>query len=376
MKIIRPIMRKEFIHILRDPRTLGIILFLPLFQLLMFGYALSLDINHIRTAIYDNDRTASSRRLAENFSSSGYFDVVARPNRNDFVQRLDSGKVKVAIVIPKDFEKKIDSDDKATVQVLVDGSDPNFARVGVAYSSMIISRFSTKVTTESLYRRGIVIRQGIPPIDAQVRVWYNPDLRSVNYIVPGLMALIMMTVTTINISVALVREKERGTLENLIISPVRSGQLIIGKIIPYVIIAFFEAALITGVGTLWFNVPMQGSFLLLFGCLVIYVTGTLGMGLLISAVTDSQQVASFGAFMATFLPAFLLSGFVFPISSMPWALQLISYLVPARYFLVVIRGIFLKGVGAGVLWPDIVALIIFATLMVTLASLRLRRSLA
>ncbi len=376
MKIIRPIMRKEFIHILRDPRTLGIILFLPLFQLLMFGYALSLDINHIRTAIYDNDKTASSRRLAENFSSSGYFDVVARPNRNDFTQRLDSGKVKVAIVIPKGFEKKIDSDDKATVQVLVDGSDPNFARVGVAYSSMIISRFSTKVTTESLYRRGIVIRQGIPPIDAQVRVWYNPDLRSVNYIVPGLMALIMMTVTTINISVALVREKERGTLENLIISPVRSGQLIIGKIIPYVIIAFFEAALITGVGTLWFNVPMQGSLLLLFGCLVIYVTGTLGMGLLISAVTDSQQVASFGAFMATFLPAFLLSGFVFPISSMPWVLRLISYLVPARYFLVVIRGIFLKGVGAGVLWPDIVALIIFATLMVTLASLRLRRSLA
>ncbi len=376
MKMIRPIMRKEFIHILRDPRTLGITLFLPLFQLLMFGYALSLDINHIRTGVYDRDRTAASRRLVENFASSGYFDIVARPNKTDFTQRLDSGNIKVAVVIPQGFERGLKSDGKAKVQVIVDGSDPSFARVGVGYSSMIISRFSTKAMAESLYRNGIVIREGMPPIAAQARVWYNPELRSVNYIVPGLMALIMMTVTTINISVALVREKERGTLENLIISPIKSWELILGKIIPYVIIAFFEAALITGVGTFWFNVPMNGSLLLLFAGLVIYVAGTLGMGLVISAITESQQVASFGAFMSTFLPAFLLSGFVFPIKSMPVALQLVTYLVPARYFLVVIRGIFLKGVGFSVLWPDILALVVFATLMVAIASIRLRRTLA
>ncbi|MCL6472016.1 MAG: ABC transporter permease [Firmicutes bacterium] len=376
MRMIRSIMRKEFLHILRDPRTLGITLFLPLFQLLMFGYALSLDVNHIRTAIYDNDRTASSRKLVESFSSSGYFDIVDRPNKADFTQRLDSGRVKVAIIIPRGFESKLKSDEDTKIQVLVDGSDPNFARVGVGYSSMIISRFSQNATAESLYKKGIEIRQGIPPIDAKARVWYNPELRSVNYIVPGLMALIMMTVTTINISVALVREKERGTLENLVVSPIKSWELIIGKIIPYVIIAFFEAALITGVGTLWFNVPMQGSLTLLFLSLIVYVAGTLAMGLVISAVTESQQVASFASFLTTFLPAFLLSGFVFPIKSMPLVLQLITYLVPARYFLVVIRGIFLKGTSVSTLWPNLLALVAFAVLMITIASLRLRRVLA
>lgn len=376
MKLIEAIMKKEIIHILRDPRTLGITLFLPLFQLLMFGYALSLDINHISTAVYDSDRSVASRKLIENFTSSGYFDIKARPNTADFTKRLDAGQIKVAIIIPKGFEDKVRSDGNARVQVLVDGSDPNFARVGVGYSSVIISRFSQNVTAESLYKKGIAIRQGVPPIDTKARVWYNPELRSVNYIVPGLMALIMMTVTTISISVAVVREKEKGTLENLIISPIRSSQLIIGKIIPYVVIAFFEAALITGVGMLLFKVPMHGSFLLLLGSLVIYVAGTLAIGLVISAATDSQQVASFASFMVSFLPAFLLSGFVFPIKSMPVALQLVTYLVPARYFLVVIRGIFLKGVGVDVLWPNLVSLVVFAILMITVASLRLRRSLA
>ncbi|MDI6717325.1 MAG: ABC transporter permease [Actinomycetota bacterium] len=376
MKNIKPIMKKEFIHILRDPRTLAITLFLPLFQLIMFGYALSFDINHIPAAVYDSDRTAASRTLADNFSSSGYFDIQIRSSKMDFAQKLDAGEIKVAIIIPKGFEKKLLVGDKAKVQVLVDGSDPNFARVGVGYSSMIINRFSSKVMSESLYKKGIVIKQGIPPINPNSRVWYNPELRSVNYIVPGLIALIMMTVTTINISVALVREKERGTLENIIISPVRSWELVIGKIIPYVIIAFLEAVLITAIGTLWFNVPMNGSLLLLFFSLIIYLAGTLSIGLLISAATESQQVASLSSFLVSFLPAFLLSGFVFPIKSMPIVLQLITYLVPARYFLVIIRGIFLKGVGIDVLWPSLLALIVFGAFMMLAASLRLRRSLA
>jgi len=376
LKMIRPIMRKEFIHILRDPRTLAITLFLPLFQLLMFGYALSLDINHIQAAVYDSDKTATSRRLIRNFTSSGYFDINARPDEMDYAQRLDDGRIKVAIIIPKGFEDKILADGDARVQVLVDGSDPSFARVGLGYSSLIINRFSTRVTADSLYKKGIVVRQGVPPIDPRERVWYNPELRSVNYIVPGLMALIMMTVTTVNISVALVRERERGTLENIIISPVKSWQLIVGKIIPYIIIAFFEAALVTGVGTFWFGVPMNGSLLLLFFSLIIYLAGTLSLGILLSAVTSSQQVASFSAFMVSFLPAFLLSGFVFPISSMPVALQLITYLVPARYFLVIIRGIFLKGVGFSVLWPSLAALAVFAVFMMALASVRMRRTLA
>jgi len=376
MKIIRSIMVKEFIHIIRDPRTLGITLFLPLFQLLMFGYALSFDVNHIPTAVYDTDRTATSRALINKFSSSGYFDINARPAKADFAERLDSGNIKVALVIPKGFENSVLRDETSKVQVLVDGSDPTVARVSVGYASAIIGKFSSNVTADSLFKRGIEFTRDISPIEANSRVWYNPELRSVNFIVPGLMALIMMTVTTITISVALVREKERGTLENIIISPVRSSELIIGKIIPYVVIAFLEAALITGIGTLWFNVPMNGSLMLLFLSLIIYVAGTLAMGLVISAATDSQQVASFGAFMATFLPAFLLSGFVFPIKSMPLALQLVTYLVPARYFLVVIRGIFLKGVGISVLWPSFIALIIFAAFMIIVATVRLRRAFA
>ncbi|MBE0446807.1 MAG: ABC transporter permease [Actinobacteria bacterium] len=376
MRLIKAITRKEFIHILRDPRTLGITLFLPLFQLLMFGYALSLDINHIPVAIYDSDRSATSRRLIENFSSSGYFDITARPSKADFAERLDAGMIKVAIIIPKGFEDSILSDKNTKVQALVDGSDPNLARVATGYSSAIIGRFSAKVTADSLYKKGVAITRDLSPIEIRARVWYNPELRSVNFIVPGLMALIMMTVTTISISVALVREKERGTLENIIISPVKSWEIILGKIIPYVVIAFFEAVLITAVGTLWFKVPMNGSLLLLFFSLIIYVAGTLGLGLVISAATDSQQVASFGAFMTTFLPAFLLSGFVFPIKSMPLVLQYITYLVPARYFLVVIRGIFLKGVGISVLWPNLMALALFATLMIIIASVRLRRAFA
>jgi len=374
--LIKAIARKEFIHILRDPRTLGITLFLPLFQLLMFAYALSFDVNNIPTAIYDSDRTATSRKLVENFSSSGYFDIKARPNKPDFAERLDTGRVKVAVVIPKGFEKKILSDEQAKVQVLVDGSDPNVARVGVGYSSAIIGRFSAKATVESLHRRGVMVAQGVSPVETRARVWYNPELRSLNFIVPGLIALIMMTVTTISISVAVVREKEKGTLENIIISPVTSRELIIGKIIPYVVIAFLEAVLIAGIAILWFKVPMNGSLLLLFFSLLIYVAGTLGLGLVISAATDSQQVASLGAFLATFLPAFLLSGFVFPIKSMPLVLQLITYLVPAKYFLVVVRGVFLKGVGISVLWPNLLALGIFATLMIIIASVRMRRAFA
>jgi len=376
MKMIKAIAAKEFIHIIRDPRTLGIILILPLFQLLMFGYALSLDIDSIPTAVYDRDRTATSRKLIESFSSSGYFNITARPVQADFAERLDDGRIKVAIVIPEGFAEDLLSDKRTRVQVIVDGSDPTLARVGVGYSSAIIGRFSSKATAESLYRRGLDVTRSAAPVQTSSRVWYNPELRSVNFIVPGLMALILMTVTTITISLAVVREKEKGTLENLIISPIKSWELILGKIAPYVVIAFLEALLITATGMLWFNVPMNGSFILLLMSMTIYVAGTLGLGLVISAATDSQQVASFGAFMATFLPSFLLSGFVFPIKSMPFVLQLLTYIVPARYFLVVIRGIFLKGTGFDILWPDLLALVVFAALMLTIASVRLRRAFA
>ncbi|MBI4733354.1 MAG: ABC transporter permease, partial [Rubrobacteridae bacterium] len=337
--MIHSIMRKEILHIIRDPRVLGITLFLPLFQLIMFGYALSLDVDHIKTAVYDSDRSVASRRLIESFSSSGYFDIVAKPTVPDFADRLDNGAIKTAVIIPNGFEQLIRSDSKAKVQVLVDGSDPNFARLSASYATLIINRFSSKATAASLYNHGIVIKQGLPPIETKARVWYNPELKSVNFIVPGLMALILMTVTTITISVAIVREKERGTLENIIISPVRSKDLVIGKIIPYVLIAFIEALVIVLVSKLLFNIPINGSLLLMAFATIIYVAGTLGIGLVISAATDSQQVASLGSFLVSFLPAFLLSGFVFPIKCMPVVLQALTYIVPAMYFLVIVRGV-------------------------------------
>jgi ABC-2 type transport system permease protein len=342
----------------------------------MFGYALTFDIKHITTAVYDHDQSPASRRLIARFSASGYFDIKATPESDDFSQRLDRGEIKVALIIPSGFGNDLAAGQKVKIQVLVDGSDPTVATVAFGYSAAIVSNYSSLVTAQSLFKKGVVIKEGMPPIKGQVRIWYNPELRSTNFIVPGLLALILMTITTIDTSLAIVREKERGTLENLIVSPIHSWELIIGKIAPYLGIAFLVAILITSVGVVWFGVPIRGSLSLLALCLTVYVAGTLGLGLLISSLTESQRVANLGAFMITMLPGFLLSGFVFPIRSMPFVLQLLTYLVPARYFLVILRGIFLKGIGLGILWPQLLALVIFAVAMLVLASLGLRRSLS
>lgn len=373
--LVLPVMRKEVYHILRDPRTLALSLIIPLFQLFLYGYALTFDIRNIPVAVYDEDGGPASRRLIGDFTGSRYFDVIARPRTRDYGRRLDGGEIRVAIVIPPGFGRDIDGGGRPALQVLVDGSDPIIARAGVGYAAAIASRYSASVTTQSLFRKGLVIEEGIPPIEARTRVWYNPELRSVNFIVPGLIAIIMMVIATVETALAIVREKERGTMENLTVSPIHGWELVIGKIVPYLGLAFINAALIAGIAVEWFGVPLRGSVLLLLLALTTFIIGNLGLGLLISTITESQQVASLGAFLVTVMPAFLLSGFVFPIRSMPFTLQLVTYAVPARYFIAVVRGIFLKGAGAGILLPQLLALTFFALLTSVLSSVALRRSL-
>lgn len=345
-------------------------------QLFLLGYALTFDIKQIPFAVRDLDDSVISRELTSRFTASNYFHVRARTRDQSEVDRLlNSGVAKVALIIPRGFGNEVKAGHKTEVQILVDGSDPNIARVGTGYSNAIVRMYSNSVSQQSLFKKGAPVSIS-PPIDARRRVWYNPEMKSSHFIIPGLIAIIMMTITGIETSVAIVREKEKGTLENLIISPMRPIELIIGKIVPFLGLAGIEAILISVTAVYWFGVPMRGSVLFFFFSLAVYLMGTLGIGLFISAITDSQQVASLAAMLATMLPAFLLSGYIFPIRSMPYALQLVTYFVPARYFIVVMRGIFLKGTSISILWPELLALGFFGVAILSVSTWMIHRRLS
>ncbi len=374
-RLVRAVFKKEFFHIFRDLRTLLIILFLPMIQLFMYGYALTFDVREIPLAVYDRDHSALSRDLASAFTRSGYFKVVAYPLESDFQFRLDRGEIGAALIIPGGFQKKVKKGEKTSVQMIIDGSDPVIGRVAYGYSLAIISNFSSLLAHSYLESQGWRLKEAFLPLEGRLRVWYNPELKSVNYIVPGLIALLMLTLGTIETATSIVKEKENGTWENLLISPLSSLDLILGKTLPYLLLAFLSALLVTAVGVFWFGVPFRGSFFLFLLSLTVYLIGTIGMGLFISALTDSQQVATLVAFLSTFIPSMMLSGFIFPIRSMPQILQFLTYFIPARYFLVILRGIFLKGISFDFLWPDFLSLVLFDLAILTLASLLIRRDL-
>lgn len=342
----------------------------------MLGYALTFDIKHIPLAIRDLDDSVESRQLISRFIASNYFQIHARTRDQDEINDLlDSGKAKVALIIPIGFSDNVKAGKKASVQILVDGSDPNIARVGSGYSNSIVRVYSNKITSDTLFKRGVPVSVAAP-IEDRRRVWYNPQMKSSNFIIPGLIAIIMMSITAVETSIAIVREKEKGTIENLIISPLRPLELIIGKIIPFLGLAAIEAILISVTAVFWFGVPMRGNILIFLFALGVYLSGTLGIGLLVSAVTESQQVAGTGSMMITMLPGFLLSGYIFPIKSMPRVVQLITYLVPARYFIIIMRGIFLKGNSIDVLWPQILALGIFGVAILGVSTQMIQRRLS
>jgi ABC-2 type transport system permease protein len=357
------IARKEFRQIARDRRTLLILLFVPAFILLLFGYALNFDIRHVRLAVDDRDRSAASRSLIAAFVNSGYFDLVAEVDDEATTRLMDRDEVRAVLVIPSGFSRALRTGRPASVQVLLNGDNATTATTVMGYSMTIIRGESTKYAPPS----------AAPPITIEPRIWYNPELRSTLFLVPGLIAYIAMITAVVSTALSIVREKERGTMEQVRMAPLDATSFVVGKTIPYFIVSLASALGIVVVSMVLFGMPMRGSWLLLLVALSLFLFGALGLGLMISSIADSQQVAFQVALLVSFLPTLMLSGFVFPIASMPRALQLVTYAVPARYFLVALRAIVLKGAGLEVYWLDLVALSGFAIVVLALASVRLQR---
>ncbi|MFI5340671.1 MAG: ABC transporter permease [Candidatus Methylomirabilales bacterium] len=373
---IWPIMRKEFIEILRDRRSLAFVLAMPVLMLVLYGYGVSSDVKRVALAVYDRDGRPPARELVRRFTSTEYFVEVARVGSLRALRRaIDSGEAKVGLMIPEDFSQNLGADRPAPIQFVVDGSDSNTANIAIGNIASIAR--STALSPRDLRPQVFFAPKAESPVPIELRtwVWYNPELKSSNFLIPGLTAVILMMLAAMVTSLTVAREWERGTMEALIASPLRSYELMVGKILPYVVIGLVDVVLILLVGVLWFRVPLRGNLLLLMTSSTVFLLGGLGIGLFISATTKNQQVAFQLSTLTTMLPALLLSGFFYPIENMPAILRLFTYLIPARYFLVVIRGIFLKGVGLAILWKELLFLSLFAVLMLILSSAKFRKRL-
>jgi len=359
---------KELRQIARDRRTLFILLFIPAFFLLLFGYALSFDARHVGLAVEDRDRTAESRQLISAFINSGYFDLVASPRGGSEIERLmDLNEIRAALVIPEGMGRDLRTGRLASVQVLINGDNANTATTVVGYALTIVRSVSTDIVAS------VTDRPIVPSVSVVPRVWYNPELRSALFLVPGLIAYVAMITAVVSTSLSVVREKERGTMEQVRMSPIGPLPYIVGKSLPYFGISIISGLIVVLASMALFGLPMRGSWLALLLAISLFLVGALGLGLLVSTMADSQQVAFQLALLTSFLPTLMLSGFIFPIASMPPAVQEVSRVVPARYFLVALRGIVLKGSSIEVFWRELVALAIFAVAVLGLASVRLRR---
>ena len=358
---IGAVMGKEFRHILRDPRSLAIVLFMPVIMTFLYGYAINLDIKDIPLGIVDQDTSPESRQIEEAFLASGQFRLTARyPDGSAAEAGMRRRETVLTLVVPRDYGEKETSADPLPVQIMVDGSNGNTASVALGYAQGILSRRIRGILLDRLGRD--------LPVELEPRYWYNPELKSSHFIVPGLIAVIMMMAAAMLTSVTVVREKETGTLEQLLVSPVRSGELMVGKVLPYGVLGLADGAFILFFGALVFGVPVRGSLWVLLGFTTLYVLAALTIGLLISTLVRQQQLAMLVAMLVTVLPSFMLSNFIFPLRSMPVFLQVVSHAVPARYYIPIVRGVLLKGLDAGMLWSQGIYLLGFAVLL-TLASI-------
>ncbi len=365
---IKHIVIKEFIQLFRDKRMRFFLIVPPVVQLMMFGYVVTMDVERIPTALYDLDLSADSRDLVRRLSASGYFIIEDQPRSEaEVLDLLDRGKVLCAIQINRDFQEQLRKGLPTAVQVLVDGTDSNTALIAMGYVERIIAKFSAEHARTPSVAKAI-------RIELKSRAWYNPDLRSRNYNVPGVIASILMLICLMLTAMAIVREREVGTMEQLMVTPLRPFELMLGKTIPFALIGFIDMGLITVVGVQWFDVPIRGSLLLLVLSTAVYILTALGIGLFISTVSRTQQQALM-ATMLFYMPAILLSGFAFPIENMPILFQYVTYLNPLRYFLIIIRGIFLKGNGLDILWPHLAALFALGSTLFVLSSLRFQKRL-
>ncbi|MFZ1612680.1 MAG: ABC transporter permease [Holophaga sp.] len=367
--------RKEFLHVLRDPRALGIAVVLPMVMLMIFGYALTMDLDRVPLAVWDQSRTPQSRELVGRFEGSRYFAVVTRANDyQDVTEAIDHGRVMMALILPVDFGRRVASERKTQVQVLADGSDANTTTLALSYAESIVRTYSQEILVEKAKR--LTGRAPSLPLELRARAWFNADMESRIFIVPGLIAVIMMLISALLTSLTVAREWETGTMEQLISTPVRRSELILGKLAPYFAIGMVDMLLSVLAGRFLFDVPIRGSLLLLFGVSAVYLVGALALGIFISTMAKTQLLASQAAFVATFLPAFLLSGFMFDIGNMPKGMQVVTYFIPARYFVTFLRGLYLKGTGLAQLWPECLLMVAFAALMLMLAIRTFKKRLA
>jgi ABC-2 type transport system permease protein len=365
---IRQMIIKEFIQVFRDRRMKAIIFVVPLIQLMIFGYAVTMDVNNIPTAVYDLDKSYESRELLRRLESSGYFDILYFVESPEAIKELlDKGKVITAIQMNRGFSADIKKGIKTEVQILLDGTDSNTATIAMNYASRVVAKYAADIGMKHLSSSPALL-------DVRTRAWYNPDLKSRNYNVPGVIALMIMLICLLLTSMAIVREREIGTMEQLMVTPIKPIELILGKTVPFALIGFFDMFLVAVVGLSWFNIPIRGSIPLLTLGTAIYLLSVLGIGLFISTISKTQQQALMATFLF-FAPAVLLSGFMFPIENMPEIIQYGTYLNPLRYFLDILRGIFLKGNGINILWPQMAALLALGITVITISSLRFTKRL-
>jgi ABC-2 type transport system permease protein len=368
------LIRKEFIQILRDPRTLYITFAIPVIQLFLLGYTATTDVRNVPLAVFDQSRSPSSRRLLDAYRAADYFNLAFDLDSEEQLTTLiDSGEARAGLIIPPDYAERLLAGEKASVVFVLDGSDPNVASTSLAAAELIGQTHSTSIVIERLERRGLA-EAFEPAVEVHSRVWYNPDMESAFFMVPAMIGMILQLLTSMLTATAIVRERERGTIEQLIVTPIRSWELILGKIIPYVALALFDTIEVLLVGTLWFGVPIRGSLGLLLALSGLFLLGSLGIGLVISTFAKTQQEATMLTFF-TLLPTVFLSGFMFPLAAMPAFLQAVSYVIPLRYYLIIIRSILLKGVGAESITIEIIALAIYASVMMGIAALRFRKRL-
>ena len=368
------LIRKEFIQILRDPRTLVLILVIPVMQLLLLGYSATNDVRNVPLAVFDQDRGSGARALLDAFRAADYFQLAFDAASEDELRLLvDRGEARAGLVIPPGYTRTLDGGGSAQVAFILDGSDPTVAATSLSAAKLIGQAQATEILGERLSRQGQIFSLALP-VDVRTQVWYNPDLVSAYFMVPGVIGMILYALTSILTATAIVRERERGTIEQLIVTPIRSWELVIGKMLPYVILAFLNTLEVLAIGSLWFKVPIRGDLGLILGLSGLFLLSGLGIGLLASTFANTQQEAMLIVWM-TLLPSIFLSGFFFPLAAMPSVLQWISYLFPLRYYLVIIRALMLKGSELQFIWQDSLALLVFGIAIMSLAALRFRKSL-
>ncbi len=367
--------RKEILHIVRDSRSLAMALAVPFVMLMLFGYGLTLDVDRIPTLIYDSDRTPESRDLIAQFAGSRFFQIVGTVDNYGAIERaIDRDRCMLAVVIQHDFARNLLAGRSAPVQLLYDGSDSNTTSIAKSYADAMTEAYSMKLRASAMNLRGGAKLES--PVDVRMRVLYNSELKSRNYIVPGLISVILAIITALITSLTIAREWEMGTMEQLLSTPLRPAEIVLGKMAAFFAVGFVDTVISILAGLLVFNVPLRGSPLLLMVSSCLFLLGSLSLGILISALARSQVLAYQMGMLASFLPAFLLSGFVYSIENMPKVIQVITYVVPARYFVTILKGVFLKGIGIDMLWGELMFLTLFATIVFLIATRKLRQKVA